>query len=125
VLACLVALVLCWAGYSRLSSQPANASVSLAPKTEGSNIYFVPIGNFPSERLEPLIQYYRQKYNLEIAVVNSIPVDPATRDDSRRQLMAERLVARVRNAVPEHTYNPKEILIGFTSEDIYPTSQNW
>jgi predicted Zn-dependent protease len=125
VLACLVALVLCWAGYSRLSSQPANALVSLAPKTEDSNIYFVPIGNFPRERLEPLIQYYRQKYNLEIAVVNSIPVDPATRDDSRRQLMAERLVASVRNAVPEHTYNPKEILIGFTSEDIYPTSQNW
>jgi predicted Zn-dependent protease len=99
--------------------------VSLAPKTEGSNIYFVPIGNFPRQRLEPLIQYYRQKYNLEIAVVNSIPVDPATRDDSRRQLMAERLVASVRNTVPEHTYNPKQILIGFTSEDIYPTSQNW
>jgi predicted Zn-dependent protease len=57
--------------------------------------------------------------------VNSIPVDPATRDDSRRQLMAERLVASVRNTVPEHTYNPKQILIGFTSEDIYPTSQNW
>jgi hypothetical protein len=87
-------------GYSRLSSQPANASVSLAPKTEGSNIYFVPIGNFPRERLEPLIQYYRQKYHLEIAVVNSIPVDPATRDDYRRQLMAERLVASVRNPSP-------------------------
>jgi hypothetical protein len=71
--------------------------VSLAPKTEGSNIYFVSIGNFPRKRLEPLIQYYRQKYNLEIAVVNGIP------DDSRRQLMAERLVDSVRNAVPEHT----------------------
>jgi predicted Zn-dependent protease len=125
VSSCLIALVLCWVAYQRLSSQPANASVSLAPKTEGSSIYFVPIGDFPRERLEPLIQYYRQKYNLEIAVVNSIPVDPATRDDARRQLMAERLVASVRNAVPEHTYNPKEILIGFTSEDIYPTSQNW
>lgn len=74
--------------------------MSLAPKTEGSNIYFVPIGNFPRERLEPLIQYYRQKYNSEIAVVNGIPVDPATRDDSRRQLMAERLVASVRNPSP-------------------------
>jgi predicted Zn-dependent protease len=52
-------------------------------------------------------------------------VDPATRDDSRRQLMAERLVASVRKRRARKYYNPKEILIGFTSKDIYPTSQNW
>jgi predicted Zn-dependent protease len=125
MLACLIALVLGWMAYSRLSSQPASASASLAPKTEGSKIYFVPIGDFPTEQLEPLVRYYREKYNLEITVVSSIPVDPFTRDELRKQLMAEKLVASVRDDVLEHAHDPNAILIGFTSEDIYPTSQNW
>ena len=50
---------------------------------------------------------------------------PGTRDESRQQLRAEQLVASVRDGIPEHTHDPKEILIGFTSEDIYPASQNW
>jgi predicted Zn-dependent protease len=39
--------------------------------------------------------------------------------------MAEKLVASVRDGVPEYTNDSKSILIGFTSEDIYPTSQGW
>ncbi len=125
VLVCGIALILGWLAYSRLSSQPASASASLAPQVEGSKIYFVPIADFPAAQLQPLVQYYRQKYKLDIAVLNSIPADPATRDQVRQQLMAENLVASVRRGVPEHATDPKAILIGFTSEDIYPTSQNW
>lgn len=125
LLVCVIALVVGWVAYSRFSSPTASAPSSLAPKIEGSQIFFVPVGDFPSAQLEPLVQYYRQKYNLEIAVLKSIPVDPATRDQSRQQLMAEKLVASVRDGVPEYTNDSKAILIGFTSEDIYPTSQRW
>jgi predicted Zn-dependent protease len=125
LLVCLIALVVGWVAYSRFSSPTASAPASLAPEIEGSKLFFVPVGDFPSTQLEPLVQYYRQKYNLEIAVLKSIPVDPATRDQSRQQLMAEKLVASVRDSVPEHTNDSKAILIGFTSEDIYPTSQGW
>jgi predicted Zn-dependent protease len=34
-------------------------------------------------------------------------------------------VESVRAGVPEYTSDPRAILIGFTSDDIYPTSQNW
>jgi predicted Zn-dependent protease len=124
LLACLVALILGWAAYSGQLSHPANATALPLAKIEGSKIYFVPIGDFPRGRLDLLAQYYRQKYHLEITVLNSIPVDPATRNESRQQLMAEQLVASLRNGVPDHAQR-SEILIGFTSEDMYPTSQNW
>ena len=52
-------------------------------------------------------------------------MDPVTRDASRHQLVAENLVASVRSGVPEHSSDPGAILIGFTSEDIYPASMNW
>jgi predicted Zn-dependent protease len=125
VLVIVAALVLGWVGYSTLSSQPSTASVSLAPKVEGRKIYFVPIEAFPVEQLEPLVRYYHQKYNLEIAIVSSIPVDPSARDESRRQLMAEKLAASLRNGDFLQASDTNAILIGFTSEDIYPTSQNW
>ena len=128
----LIALVLGWVVYSRSSpsspvvaSSPATMSASLTPKIEGSKIYFVPIGDFPTEQLQPLVEFYRQKYKLGIAVLNSIPVDLVTRDASRQQLVAENLVASVRSGVPEHSSDPGAILIGFTSEDIYPASMNW
>jgi predicted Zn-dependent protease len=129
---CLIALVLGWVVYSRsspsspvMASSPATLSASLTPKIEGSKIYFVPIGDFPTEQLQPLVEFYRQKYKLGIAVLNSIPVDPVTRDASRQQLVAENLVASVRSGVAEHSCDQGAILIGFTSEDIYPASMNW
>jgi len=121
----LVALIAGWVVYTRVSPQPARASAGLAPKVEGSKIYFVPIGDFPVDQLQNLAQYYHEKYDLEITVVNSVPVDPATRDASRGQLMAENLAASLRNSVSDHGGEPGSILIGFTSEDIYPATKNW
>ena len=121
----LVAMIAGWVVYTRVSPQPTSASAALAPKLEGSKIYFVPIGDFPVDQLQNLAQYYHEKYDLEITVVNRVPVDPATRDASRGQLMAESLAASLRNSVSDHGGEPGSILIGFTSEDIYPTSKNW
>jgi hypothetical protein len=102
-----------------VASSPATLSASLTPKIEGSKIYFVPIGDFPIEQLQPLVEFCRQKYKLGIAVLHSIPVVPVTRDASRQQLVAENLVASVRSRVPEHSSDQGAILSGFTSEDIY------
>jgi predicted Zn-dependent protease len=83
------------------------------------------MGSFSSDDLTALAKYYRDNYKLDITILKSIPVDDAVRDSSRGQLMAEKLVESVRAGVPEYTSDPRAILIGFTSEDIYPTSQNW
>ena len=125
LLICLIAAIAIWVATSRVSSHPASAAVLPAPKVEGSKIYFVPIGDFPSDDLETLAKYYRHKYDVDITVLKSIPVDASTRDESRRQLMAENLAASLRDSLPEFVIDPKAILIGFTSEDIYPTSKGW
>ena len=125
LLLCLVALIAGWVVYARVSPQPASASASLTPKVEGSKIYFIPIGDFPADQLQSLAEYYHEKYGIEITIVNSVPVNPLTRNASRQQLMAENLAAGLRNSVPEHASEPGSILIGFTPEDIYPATMNW
>jgi predicted Zn-dependent protease len=122
---CLAALVAGWLAYSKLSPQPISAAAALPAQAQKPKIYFVPIGNFPDEQLQPLVENYRKKYKLEITIVNGISVDPATRDPSRQQLMAETLAAGLRSNVPEAASDKGSIVIGFTSEDIYPTSKNW
>ena len=126
LLLCLVALIGGWIAYSGFSTPHASAGSpgSLAPKIEGSGVYFVPIGSFPGDDLTALAQYYRDNYKLDITILKSIPLDDV-RDSSRGQLMAEKLVESVRAGGSEYTNDPRAILIGFTSEDIYPTSQNW
>ena len=127
LLLCLVALIGGWIAYSGFPTPHASAGspASLAPKIEGSRVYFVPIGSFNGDDLAALAQYYRDNYTLDITILKSIPVDDAVRDSSRGQLMAEKLVESVRGGEPDYGNDPRAILIGFTSEDIYPTSQNW
>jgi len=75
------------------------------------------------DQLQALQGYYRKKYDVEISVSQPVPVDSNLRDGSRQQLRAEALAASLRTTLPEQDRNT--ILIGFTTEDIYPVSQNW
>lgn len=104
---------------------PRSAATPLTPKVSGSKVCFVPVGDFPSEQLSRLVDYYRLRYNLEISISKAIPVDPSVRDAARGQLMAEEFALSIRRSVPEYADDLNTILIGFTSEDMYPTSQDW
>jgi predicted Zn-dependent protease len=120
---CLVALVVGWAVYSR--SQPSSAAALLPPRIEGSKIYFVPFGDFSTSELESLASYCHGKYGIEATILRSVPIDRWSRDESRQQLVAEHLTSNMRDAFPEYANDPKAILIGFTSEDMYPLSRDW
>lgn len=124
LLVCLLALAVLWR-FSKSSLQSSNAAAPLVPAIDGSRIFFVPIGSFPAEELDPLVEYYRQKYSLEITVAKSVRLDDVARDPARQQLVAERLISSVRAGLPKIGKDPKAILIGFTSEDMFTTSQNW
>jgi len=54
----------------------------------------------------PLVQYYSQKYKLEITSADRIPVEPAALDVSPRQLIAENLASNLRNRAPEAGKDP-------------------
>lgn len=123
LLVCLLASVVVWR-FSKPSLQ-SSAAAPLAPAIDGSRIFFVPIGSFPADELDPLVEYYRQKYSLEIMVAKSVRLDDSARDAARQQFVAEKLISNLRAGLPKIGKDPKAILIGFTSEDIFTTSQNW
>ncbi|HTZ83709.1 MAG TPA: hypothetical protein VMB66_10980 [Candidatus Acidoferrales bacterium] len=124
LLVCLLALVVVWR-VSKSSVQSSNAAAPLVPAMDGSRVYFVPIGSFPADELDPLVEYYRQKYSLEVTVVRSVRLEDSARDPARQQFVAEKLISTVRAGLPKIGKDPKAILIGFTSEDMFTTSQNW
>jgi len=99
--------------------------VGLPPKNFGSKIYFIPMGDFPTDQMQRLADYYNQRFGLEIPILKSIPVSVSAVDNNRGQLVAEKLVGDLRNAFPELTADPKAILIGFTSQDMYIVAKEW
>ena len=95
------------------------------PTVEGKKIYFVAVGDFPESQMQDLVAYYRQKLNLEVQVLKTIPPDPRVFDASRQQLAAEPLVDSIHASFADLTKDPGTILIGLTTADMYPTSMNW
>jgi len=117
--------VACKKSASPASSEQTPRAAANLPKVEGKKIYFVALGDFPDRVVQELVDYYRQKYNLEIQVLKTIPPDQQMFDASRQQFQAEPLVASLQAAFPEVASNPGAVLIGFTMADIYPVSMNW
>ena len=124
LLLCLLAFFAGWRVYSSGQSKKAvSVAGPLKPVSPESKICFVPIEDFPVDRIETLVRYYHEKFNVEITIAKNVPIDASLRDASRGQVRAEALASSLRTALPE--YDASTILIGFTSEDIYPVSQNW
>ena len=119
--ACLLALTACNAG-------PGRASASRHGKPlvnpEGT-VYFVPLGGFPNAAIARLVGHYKDTLGIEIQVLGRLPIDATLLNPRRNQVKAERLVASVHDAFPDRMGDPKSILIGITSEDIYPESMPW
>ena len=91
----------------------------------GKTIYFIPIGDFPSGAVEDLVSYYRETLHLEINTVDPISIEDSVLDTERRQLVAEKLIASMRHALPKLASDPNALLIGFTTTDMYPLGENW
>ena len=88
-------------------------------------IYFVPLGDFPASKVENLVAYYRDKFNLNIESLPGVPLNTAVRDADRQQLIAEGTIALIKQAYPDLTRDPAAILIGLTIEDMYIARYDW
>jgi hypothetical protein len=88
-------------------------------------IYFVPLGDFPAPKVENLVAYYRDKFNLTIESLPGVPLNPSARDADRQQLIAEATIALMKHAYPDLTRDPEAILIGLTVEDMYIARYDW
>jgi predicted Zn-dependent protease len=88
-------------------------------------VYFVPIGEAPAAAMEELVEYYKEKFGIEIKVLPALRIIPTDIDESRQQLIAENLITSMLRAYPEYAGNSSAILIGITAYDIYPRQYGW
>ena len=119
----LIALAAGWKVYSSVKPAEQVSETRQLSAKPGTKICFVPLNDFPIGELEDLQRYYKRKYDVEISISKAARLEPELRDTARQQYRAEDLAASLRRALPE--YDTNTILIGLTSEDIYPVSQNW
>jgi predicted Zn-dependent protease len=95
-------------------------------KLRGSGkIYFVPLGDFSPAKVEALVAYYRDKYGISAGTLPAVPLSPSAVDSERRQLVAEAVIELIKAANPDLVKDPKSILIGLTSEDMYISQYSW
>ena len=88
-------------------------------------IFFIPLTDFPASELQPLADYYRSKYGLEIEVKPNLRVTSTQYDSDRQQFIAEELAALMRRTYPASKEAGKAVLIGVIGDDMYIKKMNW
>jgi predicted Zn-dependent protease len=94
-------------------------------KKQAPQIYFVPIGDAPISEIQDLVAHYHQKFGLKSKVLPTFVPTASDRNTDRRQLIAEALSASIHTAYADSLQNNSAILIGITTEDIYPLGEDW
>lgn len=95
------------------------------PPPRPRKVYFVPLGSFPEERLAALQRHYESRLGLKIHTVAPIHLEPSVIDDTRRQLIAEELIALIRRTYPVLVNDFGVAIIGLTAEDMYIKTVSW
>jgi predicted Zn-dependent protease len=93
------------------------ASIPRAPADR--RLFLASLGGFSTDTLQTLTQYYRDKYGLQITMLEPATIDPSARDESRGQLVAEDLIDSMRGSYPEVAADGGAVIIGVVSEDLY------
>jgi YD repeat-containing protein len=88
-------------------------------------VFLVPLGTVPAEYLAWAPAYYKAKFGLNVEVLPVIPLNGSLWSAPRRQLIAEKLIALMKQALPEKTKDQLSVLIGVTAGDMFIESYDW
>lgn len=102
------------------SGEPARENIPTDKR-----LYLVPVGTSLDADLGPLPAFYKNKFGLEVQVLAPIPIEDRARDNARRQLIAEEIVASMQRKLPRLAKDPNAVLIGVTGEDMYFRERKW
>lgn len=89
------------------------------------NIYFVPIGDAPTSEINALVAHYQQKFGLEGTVLPALTPRSSEVNPDRHQLIAENVLDSMHRRYSQYVENNSSILIGITSDDMYPLEEDW
>jgi len=116
----LVALASAW----YVGSQAARAW-QLMQSASLCSLSFVALGEFSPELLADSARQVEQTYGIRARVETTLPVAEQTINYARQQLVAERLIAQMKERLPGLAQDPTVMLVGFTAGDMYLEHQNW
>jgi predicted Zn-dependent protease len=88
-------------------------------------IYLLPLGGFPDQTIDQLAVHYKNKFNVTIEKLPSMPLDSTMIDQRRNQVVAESLIAMIRQQHPNLESDPNAIVIGLTRADMYIHKYDW
>ncbi len=100
-------------------AQPPGAARTLPLRGRGK-VYFVPVGEFAPADLESLVTHFNQRFSLAVETLPGMALDPSLVDARRRQAVVEDLIEAMKRRYAALAEGPDAILIGFTTQDIYP-----
>ena len=88
-------------------------------------IYFVRLGDVAETTADDLIAHYKDKFAVTIDELPAISLDATMLDRQRNQIVAESLIALIREKYPYLAADANAIIIGLTREDIYIRQYDW
>ena len=106
-----------------MRDDPRTPMVIPRPPVEAP-VYLVGIGDIPAEEINGLVAHYREKLDLPITVLPTIPVPAEAFDQSRQQVVAEALIDTIGRSQAA-VQDPAAIVIGLTSSDMYIAAREW
>jgi predicted Zn-dependent protease len=113
---CVVILV---GGHSGLAeAQGSRTRAADGRRAEGRRVYLVPIGDTPASSIDVLVVQFRRELNLPVDALPRLGSDSTWLDLERDQIVAESVVASLRQRYPRHARND-DVVIGITSADMY------
>jgi hypothetical protein len=103
---------------SRPSASVARAAV-IPNAPAGRRLFLAPLGDFPNQTVRALANFYRDRYGLQITILEPAGIDPGARDQGRGQLVGEDLITSMQASYPAVAGDPKAVVIGLVTEDLY------
>ena len=114
-----------WAAGGQGSRRRGHANPEAASRDAAVRpVYFVPIGDMPASLIDTLIVHCRQKLSLSVDTLPRLGSDRVWIDPGRNQIVAERVIASLRQRYPRHARNDA-VVIGITTADMYIARVPW
>lgn len=102
------------------SAAPARGTPAVVPvPPAGRTLYLARLGDFPLDRTEDLVDYYRSKYGVEATLLPLASLDPTAWDEQRQQVVAEAAIASIKVLHTDIAGDPGAVIIGLVSSDLF------
>jgi hypothetical protein len=82
-------------------------------------LYFVGIGDLKPGLLDELVDYFGHRFDIRIGILSPLMFDRVTFDPTRRQIVADELIAAVRRRYPDVARQERTRVIAVTPYDMY------